>query len=202
MTYDKAAAICDGPWLAMNILKSLDLKPRQSILVNGASGSIGSSCVQLLKYSGATVTAVCSAKSIEIVRALGADVIIDYSKDDFTRCGQVFDAVIDAVGKSSFPRCKHLLKKDGIYVSTELGDWFLQNPLLALWTRITGGKRVKFPIPKENKADLLFFRELAEKGKLKAVIDRSYPLEEIVNAYRYVQMGQKIGSVVIVISDR
>jgi NADPH:quinone reductase-like Zn-dependent oxidoreductase len=197
LQFEEAAAICDGPWLALNMLKCLDLKGKRKILVNGASGSIGSACVQLLKYFGAEVVAVCSTRSLEVVKSLGADITIDFSKEDFTQCGLTFDAILDAVGKSNFYQCKPLLKDGGIYISSELGEWFFQNPWLALWTPIVGGKQVRFPIPKLNKIDLLLFKALAEKNKLVAVIDRTYSLADIVEAYRYVETRQKVGNVVI-----
>ncbi len=195
--FDEAVAILDGPWLALNLLRALDLKRARKILINGASGSIGSACVQLAKHFGAEITAVCSTRSLDIIRSLGADRLLDYAKEDFTKLNETFDAVIDAVGKSSFPKCKHLLNKDGFYLSSEFGDWIPQNPLLSLWTSLVGGKQVRFPLPRLNKADILFFKELAENGKLIAVIDCRFPLEHIVDAYRYVQTGQKIGNVVI-----
>ena len=195
--FEEATAILDGPWLAMNLLRSIDPSRRRRLLINGASGSIGSSCVQLARHFGADVVAVCSTRSIETVRSFGVRRIIDFSRESFLECGETFDAIIDAVGKSSFPRCRHLLDEGGYYVSTEFGDWIPQNPLLSLWTRVAGGKQVRFPIPRLNREDILFFKDLAEKGALRAVIDRSYPLERIVEAYHYVQGGQKMGSVVI-----
>ena len=131
-------------------------------------------------------------------RSLGADAVIDYTSEDFTRCGQKFDAVFDAVGKSSFRRCGKLLKEGGVYLSSDLG-FLAQNPLLSLWTPGIGGKRIKFPIPKVNKTDVCFFKELVEAGKYKAVIDRRLPLEQIVEAYRYVETGQKTGNLVITV---
>lgn len=199
ISYDEATSLCDGPWLAMNILKAFDYKNTPKILVNGASGSIGSSCMQLAKYFGSEITAVCSTQNIAIVKSLGADHIIDYTKEDFTQSGKIFDVVLDAVGKSTFSKCKPILKKKGIYISTELGP-YSQNPFLALWTPIVGGKQLKFPIPKLNKEDMLLIKDLAEKGKLKAVIDRRYPFDQIVEAHRFVEKGMKTGSVVIPIS--
>jgi NADPH:quinone reductase-like Zn-dependent oxidoreductase len=196
MGYEEAAVVCDGAMLAIAFIRRTKLRKGQRVLVNGASGSIGSAAVQLAKYYGFEVTAVCSAKGLELVKSLGADTVIDYNEEDFTKCGQKFDAVFDAVGKSSFRRCSSLLKPGGIYLSSELG-FLAQNPLLALWTPGIGGKRIEFPIPKVTKKDVCFFRELVEAGKYKAVIDRRYPLERIVEAYRYVETGQKTGNVVI-----
>jgi NADPH:quinone reductase-like Zn-dependent oxidoreductase len=200
MNFDEATSICDGPWLALNILKALDFKVSRKVLVNGASGSIGSSCVQLAKHYGAEVTAVCSTTNLEIVKALGADHLIDYTKEDFTKCGKVFDYVLDAVGKSSFSLCKPLMTENGVYISTELGPRS-ENPFLALWTPLFSKKQVKFPIPRHNKADILFIKDLVEKGKLKAVIDRRYPFDQIVEAHRFVEKGMKTGSVVLTIGS-
>ena len=200
MSYDEAAAVCDGAYLAMSIIRKIDLKNPKKILINGASGSIGSAGVQLAKYYGATITAVCNTKNIELVKALGATEVIDYTKEDFTANGQKYDVVFDAVGKSSFFRCKQLLKTGGIYFSTDLG-FLSQNIFLALLTPIMGGKKVMFPIPKDRKEDIIFLKELIEGGKYKAVIDRRYPLEQIVEATRYVETGQKTGNVVITLFD-
>ena len=198
MTHEEAVAVCEGPWLALTVLRQMNSQKGQKILVNGATGSIGSSAVQLATYFGAEVTATCNTQNIALVKSLGADEVIDYTKDDFTRSGKLYDFVFDAVGKSSFFRCKKLLKKNGIYISTELG-YLSQNVFLALLTPIMGGKKVQFPIPKDNKNDILFFKELAETGRLKPVIDRRYPLAQIAEAYRYVEKGQKIGNVVITV---
>jgi len=196
MDYEEAAAVCDGAMLAIAFIRRAGLREGQRILVNGASGSIGSAAVQLATYFGAEVTAVCNTQNLELVRSLGADAVIDYTREDFTRRGQTYDAVFDTVGKSSFRQCSGLLRKGGVYLSSELG-FLAQNPLLALWTPGIGGKRIKFPIPKESKKDVRFLRDLIDAGKYKAVIDRRYPLERIVEAYRYVEMGQKTGNVVI-----
>jgi NADPH:quinone reductase-like Zn-dependent oxidoreductase len=196
MDHEEAATVCDGAMLAIAFVRRSGLREGQRVLVNGASGSIGSAAVQLARYYGAEVTAVCGAGNLELMRSLGADAVIDYTTEDFTKCGQEFDAVFDAVGKSSFRRCRDLLKKGGVYLSSDLG-FLAQNPLLSLWTPGIGGKRIKFPIPKVSKKDVCFFKELVEAGRYKAVIDRRMPLERIVEAYRYVETGQKTGSVVI-----
>ena len=196
MSYDEAAAVCDGAYLAMSIIRKIDFKNVKKILINGASGSIGSAGVQLAKYYGARITAVCNTKNIELVKSLGADEVMDYTKEDFTENGQIYDVVFDAVGKSSFFRCKKLLKPGGIYFSTDLG-FLSQNIFLALLTPIIGGKKVMFPIPKGSKEEIVFLKELIEAGKYKAVIDRRYPLEQIIEATRYVETGQKTGNVVI-----
>ena len=197
VSFDEAAAVLDGPWLALNLFGALDLKNTRKILINGASGSIGISCVQLARHFNLEVVAVCSTRSLEVVKALGATRVIDFTQEDYTNIKDTFDAVIDAVGKSSFPKSKHLLSPKGVYLSTEFGDWIPQNPLLSLWTSIVGGKQVRFPLPRLSKKVVMTIGELVEKGKLRAVIDRRYPLEQIVEAYRYVQTGEKMGSVTI-----
>lgn len=196
MSFNEAAAVCDGLMLAMNIIKKIDFKKTPKILINGASGSIGSASVQLAKYYGAEITAVCNTKNLELLKSLGADEVIDYTKEDFTENGKVYDVVFDAVGKSTFFCCKKLLKPKGVYFSTELG-YLSQNIFLALLTPIFGGKKVKFPIPTDCKEDIILFKELIESGNYKAVIDRKYSLEQIIEATKYVETGQKTGNVII-----
>jgi len=198
MSFEEAAAVCDGLMLGLNLVKEIDFGRAMNILVNGASGSIGSACLQLAKHYGANVTAVCSTKNIELMKSLGADRVIDYTKDDFTRDDRLYDAVIDAVGKSSFNRCRRLLNTGGLYLSTDFG--FLgQNVFLALVTPIFGGRKVGFPIPKVTQEDIHFFKDLIEAGRYRAVIDRRYPLEQIVEATKYVETGEKTGNVVVTI---
>jgi len=205
MSYNEAAAVCDGLMLANTYIRKIDFTNERQILINGASGSIGSACVQLARYYDAEITAVCDTRNLELVKRLGAEEVIDYTREDFTKNGKLYDVVIDAVGKSSFFRCKKILKPGGAYFSTELG-FFAQNVFLALLTPIFGilpgwqkGKKVKFPIPKDSKEDIVFFKELIEAGKFKAVIDRSYALERIVEAAKYVETGLKAGNVVITV---
>ncbi len=198
ISYEEAAAVCDGAYLAMSHIRKIDFKNVPKILINGASGSIGSAALQLAKYYGAEITAVCNTGSLELIKSLGADTAIDYTKGDFTKIDQMYDVIIDAVGKSSFFRCKKLLKQGGMYFSTDLG-FLYQNIFLALLTPIIGGKKVKLPIPKDSKEDIILFKELLEAGKYKPVIDRHYPLEQIVEATRYVETGQKTGNVVITV---
>ena len=198
MNYEEAAAVCDGAMLAFTFIRKISLQKGDKILIYGASGSIGTAAVQLAKYYGAVVTAACNTKNLELVKSLGADEVIDYTKDDFTKIGQTYKVVFDAVGKASFFRCKNLIDKGGFYFSTDLG-FLAQNLFLVLLTGIFGSKKVKFPIPKDRKEDVAFFKELIEAGKYKAVIDRRYPLEQIVEAYRYVETGQKTGNVVITV---
>lgn len=198
MNFTEAAAVCDGLMLANNLIRKIDFSKSPAILINGASGSIGTACVQLARHFGADITAVCNTRNIETVKSLGANRVIDYTREDFTRCGQVFDVVIDAVGKSSFYKCRQILKPAGTYFSTELG-YLSQNVFLALLTPLFGGKKVKFPIPTDSKKDILYFKELIESGRYQAVIDRTYKLEDIVEATRYVETGEKTGNVVIII---
>ena len=196
ITFNEAAAVSDGGFLALAFIKKIDFSYQPNILINGASGSIGSASVQFAKHFGATITAVCRTKDFELLRSLGADELIDYTKEDFTENGQQYDVVIDAVGKSSFFRCLKILKPKGIYISTELGDWS-QNIFLALLTPLFRSKKVLFPIPKDSKEDIEFIKELMEKGKYKAVIDCIYPFEQLIEATRHVETGEKVGNVVI-----
>ena len=198
ITFNEATAVCDGAFLALSNIKKIDFTNLPDILVNGASGSIGSASVQLAKYFGAKITAVCKARDFGLLKSLGADEVIDYMKEDFTKNGKQYDVVIDAVGKSSFFRCRKILKQRGIYFSTELG-YLSQNIFLALLTPLFGGKRVLFPIPKDRKEDIVFIRELMAAGKYRAVIDRTYSFEQIIEATQYVETGQKVGNVVITI---
>ncbi len=198
MGYEEAAAICDGATLAMGFIRTAGLRAGQRVLINGASGSIGSAAVQLAKYYAAEVTAVCDTRHLDLVRSLGADAVIDYTVEDFTRRGQEYDAVFDTVGKSSFGRCRKLLKDDGVFLSSEFG-FLWQNTLLALWPWKIGGKRVSFPNPEVNKKAVSLVKELVDAGRYEAVIDRRYPLDRIVEAFRYVETGQKTGNVVITI---
>ena len=198
ISYNEAAAICDGAYLALNNLRKINFKKIKSILINGASGSIGSSAVQLAKYYGTSITGLCNTKNLELIKSLGADFVIDYTKEDFTKNGQHYDVVFDAVGKSSFFKCKKILNSGGTYFSTELG-YLSQNIFLALFTRLFNGKKVLFPIPKDRKEDIAFFKELIEAGKYRAVVDRVYPMNQIVEATKYVETGMKTGSVVITI---
>lgn len=200
ITFETAAAITEGAHYALCDLKSAKIKHRQKILINGATGGIGSAAVQLSKHFGATVTAVCATAHIEKVKALGADVVIDYQREDFTKINDEFDIVFDAVGKSSFGKCKPILKKFGVYMSTELG-YGSQNIFLALITPFLGGKKVLFPLPTIDKKDLEFLKELITSKQYLPLIDISFPLDEIVEAYRYVETGQKIGNVVITIAS-
>ena len=199
INYEEAAPMTEGAHYALSDLRAAKIKSGQKILINGATGAIGSAAVQLAKFFGAEVTGVCNTKNLELVYSLGADLVIDYTKQDFTKTTRKFDIVFDAVGKSSFRQCKPILKKKGIYMSTELGNKS-ENIFLALITPFLGGKKVLFPIPTITKVDVVFLKELVETGKYKPVIDRRYRLDQIVEAYNYVETRQKIGNVVITIN--
>lgn len=199
MTFEEAAAVCDGVILALGYLRAADVRDGQRVLIYGASGSIGTAGVQLAKYFGAHVTAVCNTKNVEVVRSLGPDEVIDYLGADFTKNGETYDLIFDAVGKDSFRRCLGSLKPRGMYGSTDLG-FYWQNPFLALWTWRIGAKKVLFPIPRYTKKDVLFLKEIIEAGKYRAVIDRCYPLEDVIEATKYVETGQKTGNVVLTVS--
>jgi NADPH:quinone reductase-like Zn-dependent oxidoreductase len=196
LTYYEAVAICEGGHYALCDIRIAKVKAGQNVLVNGATGAIGSAAVQLLKHFGANVTAVCDSKNMMLVESLGADFVIDYTKEDFTKIDQKFDFIFDAVGKNSFGNCKPLLTKHGIYISTELGK-NAENVFLALISPLLGGKKVLFPIPTIKKEDVIFLKNLVENGEYKPLLDRQYPLENIVEAYKYVETGQKSGNVVI-----
>ena len=186
----------EGWYHALGAFSVARVRSVQESRVYGATGAIGSAAVRLLKSLGANVTAVCDTDNVELIRGLGADRVIDYTAEDFTKDERTYDVVLDSVGKSSFSQCKRLLKPGGIYISSELGP-LAQNPFLALVAPLHGGKKVMFPIPKHDQEMVGYFRELMESGKFKPVIDRTYPLDQIVEAYRYVETGQKTGNVVI-----
>ena len=204
ITYEQAAASTEGAHYAYNFVKKVNLKSGQRVLVNGATGAIGSAAVQLLKYYGLRVTAVCNTKNIELVKSLGADKVIDYTIEDFTKDEEKYNFVFDTAGKSSFFKCKPLLQSGGIYISSDLG-YMAQNVFLPLITPIIkpmiGNKRTIFPIPTDIKRSVLLIKKLIEEGKFRAVIDRKYPLEQIVQAYRYVETGHKTGNVVITVEQ-
>jgi NADPH:quinone reductase-like Zn-dependent oxidoreductase len=197
MSFEEAAAVSDGFLNAVWCLRLADPHAGQKVLVYGASGSIGTAGVQLAKYFGADVTAVCNTKNVVMVRSLGADRVIDYTSEDFTKNGETYDVIFDAVGKHSFERSKGSLKRGGSYLAT---DGF-KNLFLALWTARVGDKKVLFQLPpRYTKKDMLFLKQLIEAGRYRAVIDRRYPLEEVVEAARYVETEQKAGNVVLTIN--
>jgi NADPH:quinone reductase-like Zn-dependent oxidoreductase len=196
LSFEEAAAVCDGAIIALAAMRRADPRAGRSMVVYGASGSIGTAAVQLARYFGAHVTAVCTTENFELVRSLGADEVVDYTQEDFTKNGKTYDAIFDAVGKHSFRRCRRSLKPGGIFLETDLGFmWHV--PPLALASRWIGDKRVTLPIPKYSKENVRFVKQLLEDGKYRAVIDRRYPLEDVVEATRYVETGQKVGNVVL-----
>jgi NADPH:quinone reductase-like Zn-dependent oxidoreductase len=193
MTYEETAAVPIGGQTALVLLRKGKIQSGQKVLIVGASGSVGTFAVQLAKYFGADVTGVCSTANIEMVKSLGADKVIDYTQEDFTKNGQTYDIIFDAVIKSSFSRCKSSLTPRGVFVTVDY-------PLLtAFWTSIVGSRKVVFGIA-SNIEDLIFLRELIEAGKLKSVIDRCYPLEQTAEAHRYVDQGHKKGNVIITVA--
>lgn len=202
MSYEEAAPVCDGALTSLNFLKTIgNIQSGQKVLINGAAGSLGTSAIQLASYFGADVTGVCSTANIELVRSLGADTVIDYTREDFTRTGQSYDLIFDTIGKSSFNRCKSSLTREGLYLSPVLGLPLL---LQMVWTSMFGSKKAKF-----SATGLLPVSELRlrlnelmtpfEAGKLKSVIDQRYPLEQTADAHRYVEKGHKKGNVVITV---
>lgn len=197
MTYEEASAIPYGAIMALSLLRRANVQSGQKVLINGASGGIGSLVVQLAKYSGAEVTGVCSAPRLEYVKSLGADKVIDYTREDFTKNGETYDLIFDVLGRSSFSRCKNSLKPNGIYLLAS----FKTKPLFQmLWTSIIGSKKkVICALASEKSEDLIFIKELIEAGKIKTIIDRCYPLEQTAEAHRYVEAGHKKGNVVITV---
>ncbi|MFN4085313.1 MAG: NAD(P)-dependent alcohol dehydrogenase [Spirosomataceae bacterium] len=200
MSFETAAALTEGAHYALVDIRAAQVKPGQQVLVYGATGAIGSAAVQLLKYFGAVVTAVCGTQKVDLVKSLGADSVIDYQTQDFTQTTNQYDFILDAVGKSSFGQCKPLLKEKGVYISTELGKNG-ENVLLAFATRFSSGKRLLFPIPSITQQDVIWFKELAENGYFNPVIDRTFSLDQIVEAYRYVETGQKTGNVILKVAE-
>jgi NADPH:quinone reductase-like Zn-dependent oxidoreductase len=196
MSFEEAAAVCDGACAALSCLRSAGTLKGLRVVVFGASGSIGTAAVQWARYFDAHVTAVCNTKNVELVRSLGADEVVDYTREDFAKNGQTYDVIFDAVGKHSFRRCRGSLKPGGMFIETDLG-FLWHAPLLALLTKWFGDKRLRIGIARYKKEDVLLLNELIEAGKYRAVIDRRYPLEDVVEATRYVETEQKTGNVVL-----
>lgn len=203
MSYEEAAVIPYGMIMALNLLRKANLQPGQKVLINGASGSIGSAAVQLAKYFGAEVTGVCATPRLEFVKAMGADKVIDYTQEDFTQNDETYDLIFDILGKSSFSQCQRVLKPNGrlLYVSFKTKQLFQM-----LWTSMLGGlpgqqtgKKVICALSSENPEDLTFITQLVEARKIKAIIDKCYPLEQVAEAHHYVESGHKKGSVVITV---
>ena len=199
MSFEEAAAVFDGATLALDCLAKAGPLRGRSVLVYGASGSVGTAGVQLAKHFGAHVTAVVSTRNVELLRSLGADAVIDDTQEDFTRNGERYDVIFDAVGMHSFRRSRRSLKRGGTFVETDLGFmWHV--PWLVLLTRWIGRRKVKMGIAGYKKKDLLLLKELIDAGEYRAVIDRTYPLEDVVEATRYVETGQKTGNVVLTVT--
>jgi len=196
VSFEDAAASIEGAFYGYNFINKVDVDARSRVLVNGATGAIGSALLQLCKNAGATVTAVGNTKNLDLLRSLGADAVIDYETTDFTQCGQIFDFIFDAVGKSTFGKCRPLLAPHGVYISSELGPGW-QNPFLALVTPLLGGRRVGFPFPQDVHGFLGLMKGWLEAGRFRPVIDRRYTLDDIREAYAYVASGQKTGNVVL-----
>lgn len=198
MSYAQAAAVPYGAIMATSLLRKANLQKGHKVLINGASGGIGSAAVQLAKYYEAEVTGVCGTPRLEYVKSLGADRVIDYTADDFTQNGETYDLIFDILGKSSFARCKNSLKHNGIYL---LASFKMKPVFQMLWTKIAGSKKVICAMASEKPADLVRVKELSEAGKYQAIIDRCFPMEQAAEAHRYAESGHKQGSVVITMED-
>jgi NADPH:quinone reductase-like Zn-dependent oxidoreductase len=196
LRFEEAAPSTEGSHYALALIRKAKVRSGHDVLVNGATGAIGSAAVQLLKYLGATVTAVCASEHLELVKGLGADRVIDYTAQDFTRDAQRYDVVLDAVGKSSFLRCRRLLKPRGVFLSSEFGP-LAQNLVVALVTPLLGGKKAMMNLGRDDPRMASYLREVLESGAFRPLVDRQYRLDEIVEAYRYVETGRKVGNVVI-----
>jgi NADPH:quinone reductase-like Zn-dependent oxidoreductase len=197
MSWEEAAAISLAGNTALFFIRDLaKIQAGQKILIHGASGAIGTFAVQLARYYGAEITGVCSATNAEMVKSLGADKVIDYTKEDFSKSDERYDFVFDVVGKTTFSECKGILKQKGIYLENMLE---LKDILTMMWTSLIGGKKIKGGVSQEKAENLNFFKELIESGKLKPVIDRIFPLEKTAEAFQYVEQGHKKGNVIITI---
>lgn len=198
LSYEEAAAVPYGALTALSLLRKANIQRGQKVLINGASGSIGSAAVQLARYFGAEVTGVCGTPGLEFVKTLGADKVLDYTREDFTRNGETYDLIFDILGKSSFSSCKNSLTQNGIYL---LASFKTRQLFQMLWTSLAPGKKVICALSSENPKDLIFIKELVEAGKIKSIIDRCYPLEQTAEAHRYVEKGCKRGSVIITMEN-
>jgi NADPH:quinone reductase-like Zn-dependent oxidoreductase len=196
LSFRSAAASMEGAHYALNIINKVKIVSGQKILINGATGAIGSALVQFCKADGLDVTAVCKGEHQTLVTNLGAHKVLNYLENDFTQLDEKFDFVFDAVGKSTFGKCKRILTPKGIYISSELGPWS-QNIFFALIGLFSKGKKVIFPIPTHIDRSYEYVRGLIEKGQFKPLIDRSYPMTEAADAYRYVMSGEKVGNVIL-----
>jgi NADPH:quinone reductase-like Zn-dependent oxidoreductase len=197
LTFEEAAAIPDGSLLALSCLRPGYPLQGKSVLVYGAAGSVGTAAIQLLAHHfEADVTGVCDGKDVDLVRSLGAHDVLDRFSDDFTKSGRTYDVIFDAVGKHSFRRCRRSLKPEGVYITMDLGFMY-HVPLAALVTRFVGNRRARLGIGRYQKEDLLLIKKLVDSGRYRPVIDRTYALDEIVDAVGYVESGQKTGNVVL-----
>lgn len=201
LVYSEAVAATEGAHYARSAIRRAGVRAGHHVLVNGATGGIGSAAVQLLKAVGATVTAVCAGEHASLVRGLGADHLVDYTTVDFTAGSGRYDVVVDAVGKSSFGRCRGILEPGGVYVSSEPGPGWQNLPLALVGSMLRGRRRVVFPFPDDDQSVVEELRDHLASGTFRPVIDRTYGLGEIVEAYRYVESGRKIGNVVITIDQ-
>lgn len=197
MTFEEAAAVPVGAYTALQFLRKGNVQPGKRVLIYGASGSVGTYAVQLAKHFGAEVTGVCSSANVELVRSLGADRIIDYTKDNFADDGQVYDIIFDTVGKSPFQVCTRRLTTNGFYLRAV--HYSPKAILRGVWVNLTSGKKVIGGTAKDTAEDLMYLKELIESGKLRSVIDRRYPLEQAADAHRYVEQGHKKGNVVLTV---
>jgi NADPH:quinone reductase-like Zn-dependent oxidoreductase len=195
-TFEEAAPSTEGSHYALGMLRRAEVGVGSDVLINGATGAIGSAAVQIAKSLGANVTAVCGTEHVAMVEGLGADRVIDYQNADFTKDEQRYDLVLDAVGKSSFRRCRRLMKRRAVYISSDVG-LFWHGPMLALITPLFRGRKLIFVTPRRDPDAIRYLTGLIESGEFKPVVDRVYPLDQIVEAYRYVETGQKIGNVVV-----
>jgi NADPH:quinone reductase-like Zn-dependent oxidoreductase len=200
MSFTEAAAMTEGSHYALGNIRAAKVSANHNVLVIGGTGAIGSAAVQLIKAIGSQVTAVCPGAYLEVVRNLGADRVVDYQTQDFTQTTDRYEFIFDAVGKSRYSICKPLLTKNGIYISTELGPR-LENIFLALKHKFTFGKKLLFPLPSFSQEDIQFLKSRYEEGHFKPLIDRIYEFDDIVEAYKYVESGQKIGNVILQVAS-
>lgn len=198
LTYEEASTLPYGAIMALSLLRKVNIQPGQKVLINGASGGIGSMAVQIAKHFGAEVTGVCGTPRLEYVKSLGADKVIDYTKDDFTRNGETYDLIFDILGRSSFSRLKRSLKPNGIYL---LASYKMKQLFQMFWTSMFSSRKVICAMASEKSEDLVFIKELVEAGKIKTIIDKCYPLDQAAEAHRYVESGLKKGHVVITLEE-
>jgi NADPH:quinone reductase-like Zn-dependent oxidoreductase len=194
MTYEEAATVPYGALTALSLLRKANIQRGQKVLIHGASGSIGSAAVQLARYFEAEVTGVCSTPRMDFVKALGANKVIDYTREDFTKNGETYDLIFDILGKSWFSNCQNSLQQNGIYL---LASFKMKQLFQMVWTSMRNGKKVICALSSESPEDLVLIKKLVEEGKIRSLIDRRYPLEQTAEAHRYIEKGSKTGSVSI-----